>query len=105
MGLGIPNTWSGLFESWNQGIRDATSPAAAFRVNDPLPEPGLIDISGGIGSIGSKVLATKLIKAAKPVAKINPEMAHLVDISPAMKNGILQMSLEQPPLMVTMHIR
>ncbi len=42
----IPNTWSGLLTSWNDGLRDIGNPANAFKVEKALPEPGLIDVSG-----------------------------------------------------------
>jgi len=40
-----PQTWSKLFDMWNNEIRNSTSSASAFAVQEQLPEPGLRDNS------------------------------------------------------------
>ena len=68
----MPSTWKELFASWNNDVRDIGNPANAFRVEEPLPEPGLVDVSGMLSSgviqgIGSKIAGGLARNAYKAV--------------------------------------
>ncbi len=80
-----PRTWRELLSRWNSGLRDIGNPANAFKTPEPLPEPGLIDVSGGLSGFGSKMMSAKLAATPKKALHINPEFAHLFEVSPALK--------------------
>jgi len=52
------------------------------RMENLAQEQALIDVSGGMMGVGTKLMAGRLASAARPALRVNPEMAHLVDISP-----------------------
>ena len=58
-----PRNWKELSQVWKRAMAsDAYIRASGGVPNSdiPLPEPGLIDVSGSIGGVGSKVMAGKL---------------------------------------------
>ena len=79
-----PKNWSELVEVWKNAMASDAYIRATGGVPDsdiPLPEQGLIDVSGGITGVGSKMMGAKLASASRPSRSAFSASPYL-DLSP-----------------------